>query len=58
MRSHGAIVYDEANNVIRGQCFKVKYDSGGLVTIPLEFNGDIMRVVLRTPTEEEFVVSL
>ena len=58
MRSHGAIVYDKAKNVIGRQFFKVKYDSGGLVTIPLEFNGGIMRFVLRTPTEEEFVVSL
>ena len=55
MRSHGAIVYDKANNVIGSQCFKVKDDSGGLVKIPLAFNGDIMRVGLRTPTEEEFV---
>ena len=55
MRSRGAIVYDKAKNVIRSQCFKVKYDSGGLVKIPLAFNGDIMRVGLRTPTEEESV---
>ena len=55
MRSHGAIVYDKANNVIGSQCFKVKDDSGGLVTIPLSFNGDIIRVGFRTTTEEEFV---
>ena len=55
MRSHGAIVYDKAKNVIGSQCFKVKDDSGGLVTTPLSFNGDIIRVGFRTPTEEEFV---
>ena len=45
MSSHGAIVYDKANNVIGIQCFKVKDDSKGLV----------IRVSLRTPIEEEFV---
>ena len=55
IRSHGAIVYDKANNVIGSQCFKVKDDSGGLVKTPLAFNGDNMRVGLRNPTEEEFV---
>ena len=55
MRSRDAIVYDKAKNTIGVQFFKAKDDSGGLVTTPLALNGDMMRVGLRTPTEEEFV---
>ena len=34
---------------------KSKMTVGGLVTIPLAFNGDIIKVGFRTPTEEKFV---
>ena len=37
------------------QCIRIKYEIGNWITILLKFNGDIMKIYLRTPNEEELL---
>ena len=53
LREHGTIVDDVAKSHGGQQCLKVKEPDGNIRLIPLEFDGDIMKVDLFTPTEEE-----
>ena len=53
LREHGTVVEDIARTHGGGQCLKVKQPDGKICIIPLRFDGDIMKVDLFTPTEEE-----
>ena len=53
LREGGSIVYDVAESHGGRQCMEVRMHDGSWKTIPLEFDGNIMKVNLFTPTEEE-----
>ena len=51
LREHGTIVEDVAKSHGRKQCLKVKEPDGNIYLIPLEFDGDIMKVDLFTDVD-------
>ena len=55
LRSNGIKVSDVAIEQGGEQCMYIKNENGNWLTVPLEFNGDIMKVHLTKPTEEELL---
>ena len=55
LRSHNIVVDDVAKKDGGGQCIILKDQEGNERNIPLKFNGDIMTVNLRAPTEDELL---
>ena len=48
-------VSDVAKEEGGDKCIITKYESSNWITVPLKFNGYIMTIDLRTPTEEEIL---
>ena len=55
IRANNIEVDDVARNVGGGQCIKMTTNNGNRITIPMKFNGSIMTVDVREPTEEELL---
>ena len=55
MRSNGVIVDDIAKEVGGKQSFTITDGIGKRRAIPLKFNGDIMTVACRMPTDEKIM---
>ena len=55
LRSNKVQVHDVAKNEGGNQCISLKNRDGEWITIPLKFNGDIMTVDIREPTEDELL---
>ena len=53
MRANKVQVSDAARDQGGDKCLRIKDKSGSWITIPLKFNGDIMTIDLREPTEDE-----
>ena len=53
MRANKVQVSDIARDQGGDQCLRIKDQSGSWITIPLKFNGDIITIDLREPTEDE-----
>jgi len=58
LRAQGAIVDDVAKTAGGTQCLKFKNQRGKDIIIPLDFDGHIMKVNLRTPTEDELALGV
>ena len=56
LRDNGVIVDDVAESHGGEQCLKVKTFDGKHCSIPLKFDGDIMKVEIFTPSEEELTM--
>ena len=55
LRANKIQVSDVARDQGGDQCIRAKDESGNWIKIPLRFNGDIMTVNLREPTEDELL---
>jgi hypothetical protein len=55
LRANRVEVHDVAKNEGGDQCIKVRDHNGERIIIPLKFNGDIMTVDIREPSEEELL---
>ena len=55
LRANKVKVDDVARNEGGEQCIRIKDHTGNWMTIPLEFNDDIMKLDLREPTDDELL---
>ena len=55
LRKNGVVVEDVAKECGGNQCIKITDYCNKMRTIPLDFNGDIMMINLREPTQEELL---